>query len=343
MSAAVQRSGFLAAGNWIIDRVKVIDRYPTEEGLALISEEQASNGGSPYNLLKDLRRLGVSVPLEAAGLLANDQLGRQIRADCEADGIDTRRFCWTSEAPTSYTDVVTVAGTGRRTFFHQKGTNALLDASHVSLLDSTARIFHLGYLMLLDRLDRIDPDGRTGAARLLQAAAEEGFLVSADVVSSGSPDFQNIVQVSLPFIDVFFANDIEVERITGIAIRRDGKLAPGAAEKAVRKLTGGGVRRWACVHFPEGAIACGPDGTIYWQGSVRVPPDRIAGTVGAGDAFAAGVLFGLHEEWPIQDALRLGVCAAASCLFHPASSLGVLPASECLALAEQWGCRELQK
>src|SRR5690606_4658493 len=120
------RSGILAAGNWIIDQVKVVDCYPKEEALALILDEQASNGGSPYNLLKDLRRLGATAPLYAAGLLAEDDLGRSIKADCENEKIDSSGFHWTREAPTSYTDVFSVSSTGRRTFFHQKGTNALL-------------------------------------------------------------------------------------------------------------------------------------------------------------------------------------------------------------------------
>lgn len=336
MTSNTKRSGFLAAGNWIIDQVKIVDCYPKEESLALVLEEQPSNGGSPYNLLKDLRRLGVTAPLQGAGLLAEDELGRSIRTDCEKENIDASRFHWTRSAPTSYTDVFSVSSTGRRTFFHQKGTNALLEAQHCSL-ESTAKIFHLGYLMLLDRLDQIDDDGRTGASRLLEMAVEKGFIVSADVVSSGSEKFARIVRPSLPFIDVFFANDLEVESISGIEVRRDGKLLPEGVKAAGRWLIENGVRRWACIHFPEGGLVCGSDGKAFWQGSVKVPADRIAGSVGAGDAFAAGMLFGIHEEWEIEKCLRLAVCSAASCLFHPASSLGILPWEECVSLGEEWG------
>src|SRR5690606_32801678 len=147
-----------------------------------------------------------------------------------------------------------VSSTGRRTFFHQNGTNALWGAEHFSLGKSTAKIFHLGYLMLLDRLDRIDGGGRTGASRLVEAAGAEGFIVSADVVSSGSETFGRVVGASLPFIDVFFCNDLEVERISGIEVRREGKLVADAVEKAGRWLIERGVRRWACIHFPEGGM-----------------------------------------------------------------------------------------
>lgn len=335
------RSGILAAGNWVIDRVKVVDWYPKEEALALISGEQASNGGSPYNLLKDLRRLGANFPLQGAGLLAEDDLGRSIKADAEKENIDSSRFHWTREAPTSYTDVFSVSSTGRRTFFHQKGTNALLDEEHFSLEESSAKIFHLGYLMLLDRLDRIDATGRTGASRLLETAGEKGFLVSADLVSSESDDFARVVLPSLPFLDVFFGNDTEVEKISGIKIRRDGKLNPSGVEDAGQWLLENGVRRCACIHFPEGGYFCGANGEKHWQGAVKVPREQIAGSVGAGDAFAAGMLFGIHEEWEIEKALRLAVCSAASCLFHATSSLGVLSWEECFRFGEKCGFADL--
>ena len=62
----------------------------------------------------------------------------------------------------------------------------------------------------------------------------------------------------------------------------------------------------------------------------------------AGDAFAAGYLFGLHEDWPMARRLQLAVCAAAACLSHPAPSHGLRPVTECLALAGQFPARAFQ-
>ena len=71
--------------------------------------------------------------------------------------------------------------------------------------------------------------------------------------------------------------------------------------------------RLAVAHFPEGAIALTRDGAAFAVGSVAAPRAAIAGVNGAGDAFAAGLLYGLHQERAIEDALRLGhACAAAS-------------------------------
>src|ERR1700722_10683119 len=120
------RSGILAGGNWIVDNVKLIDAWPPQDSLATILSESAANGGAPYNVLKDLARLGAAFPLAAVGLVGDDANGRSILADCRAHRIDTARLQSTRLAPTSYTDVMTTQATGRRTFFHLRGANALL-------------------------------------------------------------------------------------------------------------------------------------------------------------------------------------------------------------------------
>jgi sugar/nucleoside kinase (ribokinase family) len=173
------RNGVLAGGNWTVDRPKIIDDYPAQDTLANILQETSSNGGSPYNLLVDLARLQAAFPLEAEGLVGEDEAAKFIRAH----GIDTRQLHSCKDAPTSYTDVMTILSTGRRTFFHQRGTNAFLDATHFDFGQSRARVFHLGYLLLLDRFDQPDPQHGTAAAALLARARAAGFKTSVDVVS----------------------------------------------------------------------------------------------------------------------------------------------------------------
>ena len=52
----------------------------------------------------------------------------------------------------------------------------------------------------------------------------------------------------------------------------------------------------------------------YSKKSVAVEPKNIVGSVGAGDAFAAGMLYALHENWPLQNALQLAHATAAASL-----------------------------
>jgi sugar/nucleoside kinase (ribokinase family) len=335
------RNGILAGGNWILDHTKIIDVYPAQDALANILAETSSNGGGPYNVLRDLARLQAPFPLAAVGLVGDDAAGEYIRQDCQAHGIDTHQLHVTKEAPTSYTDVMTVKSTGRRTFFHQRGANAFLDAAHFDLAQSGARIFHLGYLLLLDRLDQLDPVYGTVAAAVLHRAQEAGFRTSVDLVSEDSNRFAKIVLPALRFCDYCILNEFEAERTTGITIVREDKIDLDAARRAAHKLLVAGVREWVVIHFPKGAIAVDSGGQELVQSSVDMPQERIAGTLGAGDAFAAGVLFGLHEAVPMNVALTYGVCVAAASLTHPTSSDGVKPLLECLRLPEEFGYRRL--
>ena len=336
------RKGVLAAGNWIVDKLKFIDTYPQQDALANILGETTGNGGSPFNVLLDLARLGAPFPLEGIGLIGADAYGDWIHSQCDAHGVERTRILRHATAPTSYTDVMTVQSTGRRTFFHQRGANAHLAPEHFSFAGTDARIFHLGYLLLLDLLDQPDAEFGTAAARVLHEAREAGCKTSIDVVSEDSRRFADIVLPSLRHTDYCIMNEFEIERTTGIATKPDGRISLPAIESASRRLLASGVGEWVIVHFPEGACALGHDGDFHIQGSLLVPQERIIGTVGAGDAFAAGVLLGLHEELPIDTALRYGVATAASCLFGPGTSDGILPINDCLVLTDELGTRDLK-
>jgi sugar/nucleoside kinase (ribokinase family) len=95
------------------------------------------------------------------------------------------------------------------------------------------------------------------------------------------------------------------------------------------------------MHCPALAIAATRDGCIYSKPSVSVPADQIAGANGAGDAFAAGMMYGLHEGWSMDDALALAHAAAAASLRSVSTTGAVGSWRECLALARQWGWRTL--
>jgi sugar/nucleoside kinase (ribokinase family) len=332
------RSGILAGGNWIIDHVKMITQWPAEDTLVSILRQSSSNGGSPYNILVDLARLGAPFPLAAVGLVGDDENGRTILQDCRAHGIDATQLRTTREAATSYTDVMTVEKTGRRTFFHQRGANAKLDLEHFDFSQSSARLFHLGYILLLDRLDEI-VNGRPRVCDLLQRAQQAGLRTSLDCVSEDSGRFQSTVAPVLPYVDVLFVNDFEAEKLANLPLRVEGRIDASATEQTARGLLRSGVREWVIIHFPEAVYACAADGRGLWQGSLRVPPEDIAGAAGAGDALAAGILLGLHEGWEIAESLRLGVAVAATSLSHPTCSQGVPPLAGCHALADRLGYR----
>jgi sugar/nucleoside kinase (ribokinase family) len=331
------RSGVLAGGNWIIDQVKMVDVYPQREQLANIRSQSQGTGGAPFNVLVDLARMKAPFALSAAGLVGKDMLGEEILAICKKHKIDTKLLAATNQAPTSYTDVMTELGNGRRTFFHQRGANALWAAEDLKFSRTKARIFHLGYLLLLDALDEPDKTLGTRAARLLSQAQEAGLKTSVDVVSEDSDRFAKVVSPALKYVDYCILNEIEAGKTTGFKIRQaDGTFDRVSVKHAAGALLQMGVKEVVVIHFPEGAFARTRKGEDFWQSSLNLPPKYIAGTAGAGDAFCAGVLFGLHEAWELNKCLLTGVCAAAASLSDPTCTNGMVELSACLALARKY-------
>jgi sugar/nucleoside kinase (ribokinase family) len=328
-----QRRGLLAGGNWIVDHVKMIDVWPSQDALANITKQSDGNGGGPYNVTKNLAKLGCDFPLAGVGLIGRDADGETILRDCAAHGIAAAAIQPTSAAPTSYTDVMTVSSTGRRTFFHQHGANALLDLPHFDLTKTSARIFYLGYLCLLRTLDAVDETGRTKASRLFEQARATGMTTVADLVSNESGDFSAIVNPSLPHLDFLFLNEYELTRLVGGSATKN----PIQLESQARAVLQRGVHGAVIVHLPEGAVCVAKNQPAILQPSVRVPANLIVGTVGAGDAFSAGFLLGLHEGWDFPRRLELAVCAAAASLRDATCSAAVESWQNCLALGRQMG------
>lgn len=340
ISPSSSRRGLLAGGNWIIDQVKLVDVYPQREQLANIRSQSQGTGGSPFNVLVDLAKLGAEFPLLGAGLVGQDTLGEEILAECQTRKIDTRCLKATSKAPTSYTDVMTEVDGGRRTFFHLRGANAQWDGADLDFKRIKARIFHLGYLLLLDALDASDAKFGTKAARLLASAQEAGIKTSVDVVSEDSDRFAKIVGPALKHVDYCILNEIEAGKTAGFKIRQpDNTLDTVALRHAAGALLQQGVRELVVIHFPEGSFARTRKGEDVWQSSLKLPAKYIAGTAGAGDAFCAGVLLGLHEGWDLQRCLLTGVCSAAASLSEPTCTGGVKTLSAALALATKFGVR----
>ena len=264
-SSASSRNGLLAGGNWIIDQVKLIDVYPQPEQLANIRSQAQGTGVAPYNVLVDLARLGAGLPLFGAGLVGKDPLGDRILEDCRNRSIDTRCLRPTPEAPTSYTDVMTELGTGRRTFFHNRGANTLWTGDDLDFSKVKARIFHLGYLLLLDALDSPDKQFGTKAATLLARAQDAGLKTSVDVVSEDSDRFPKIVTPALKYVDYCILNEIEAGKTTGFRIRQsDGRLDTVALRHTAGALLQHGVKELVVIHFPEGCFARTRKGEDFW-------------------------------------------------------------------------------
>ena len=143
----------------------------------------------------------------------------------------------------------------------------------------------------------------------------------------------------LPLLDYFVINDSEAEILTGLPVTQHGRFDRARALKAAQKLMDLGVNMLASIHHPDGAVALRKNGESAFAPSVNVPQSEIIGTVGAGDAFYAGMLFGIHEGWTLDQCLALANASAATSLHSATTSSSIRPWAECLAYAKAKGLK----
>ena len=339
---AVTRSGVLCVGSVIVDLAKVIDDYPDQERLTLIRDVSVSTGGPALNLAVDLRRIGAPFPLELVGVVGDDEHGRLVRDDCLALGIDVSALRTPPDVATSFTDAMVVRDGGTRTFFHHRGANVLFAAEDIDLTGSAAKILHAGAPGLHPRMDAPDQGGGNHWASLLREAQSVGMRTTMELVSLPAEQIRAVALPCLPQRDYLVINEIEAAALTGARVQPagvDGRLDWSVFESIATRLVELGVSRLAVVHFPAGCVGAAPGGLLWRQGSVRLPRSAVRNATGAGDAFAAGVVYGLHEELAVSQCLRLGVCVAAASLRGAGTSDGVLPVAQCLTLGDRHGFR----
>jgi sugar/nucleoside kinase (ribokinase family) len=317
-------TGIAVGVNLVVDYLKVIDSYPKQGNLSTISSISKSVGGALPNVLIDLAKMDPQLTLQAIGLVGDDEDGEFVLSLLEKHNINTQLIGKEANANTSFTDVMTVESTGERTFFHYRGANSLLGLEHFDFDRIHGGLLHIGYLLLLDTLDSYDEEYGTVLARTLAMAQSKGIKTSIDVVSENSDRFSKIVPPSLKYVNYCIINEVEASLTTGIPARdSEGLLILDNMEKMCITLLKMGVQDWTVIHAPEGGVAMAKNGGLYRQPSLDLPPGYIKGTVGAGDAFCAGILYSIYKGWDIEKALAIGTSAAACCLSQVGATEGM--------------------
>ena len=332
------KKGICCAGNMIVDITYPIETWPKQNELTHITEGiQSSTGGAVCNTITDLARLDPNLPLVASGFAGYDAEGefmlQEMRKYPNIDLSMVRR-----DGRTSFTAVMSNNQTKERTFFQHAGANAYYGEKDIDLENLDVDIFHIGYILLLPALDAEDSEYGTKMARLLHKVQQKGIKTSIDVVSETGDRFQKLVIPALKYANYCIINEIEAQQSTGILLRNEeGCLIKENLSVALNKLREYGVSTWAVIHCPE--LGCGIDENgKYWEvPSLKLPAGYIKGTVGAGDAFCAGVLYGAETDMDMGQALKLGACTAAASLSEVNASDGVKTVEEVLKLYEIYG------
>ena len=313
----------------IVDLLYPINGIPKPGELTTITGDAArSSGGCLCNDIIDLAALDPDVPLVALGRAGRDAEGDYIMDKLQAyPNIDLSYI--KREGTTSFTLVMADNVTKQRTFYHNRGGNALLCEDDIPWDSLDVDMLHIGYILLLDALDEEDSQYGTKMAKLLHNAQQRGIKTSIDVVSEAGERFKKLVCPALRYTDYCVINEVEASATTGIPLRtEDGTLLKENMPAALKKMKELGVSTWAVIHCPE--IGCGLDekNDLVEVPSLKLPEDWIAGTVGAGDAFCSGVLYGAWKGMDLKSAIELGTASAVCSLSQPGATEGMRSVQE---------------
>lgn len=307
-----QKTGIAVAGTVLVDKLNEISAYPASGELTKILSVSRAVGGCVPNVGIDIKRVDPTVPVVAVGKIGNDGDGDFVKAVLSENGVDTAGLVC-GELPTSFTDVMSIVG-GQRTFFTYPGACEDFGVDDVNFEDLNVKMLHLGYFLLLDKVD--DGDGE----KILKKAQEMGIKTSIDLVSENS-DRYHIVKDCLKYTDNVIINELEAGMIAGIEPKREN------LEKIARAIKDMGVSERVIIHMPETGV-CLSDNGFFELPSWELPKGFIKGKTGAGDAFCAGALIGIYRDLDEMGILTLASKAATVSLSAPDSIGGMMSEAE---------------
>ncbi len=292
-----------------------MDSLPKAGELKITEQFLLSAGGCAANTAACLRRLDRTVTV--LGKVGRDAFGDFVLSDLERLGIETSSIQRSPTRHTSETFILNVRGEDRR-YLHHIGANAdfsLADVDFSVLQD--ARILYVGGYCAMPSFSPAE------LAELFREAKVKSLTTVLDVVvPAGAKASLNDVAAALPYTDYFLPNEDESQALTGLA-------APREQAEAFSRLN------------PHCTIVItqGPRGSMAKQGKRFVETkgfamDSIDGS-GAGDAFAAGLITGLLEGWPLERTLRFASAVGASCTTAVGCTAGVFHFDEAVKFVEQ--------
>jgi sugar/nucleoside kinase (ribokinase family) len=232
-------------------------------------------------------RLGLRVAF--IGKCGDDVFGRYMLEQMEQHGIDIHAVI---VAPGQATGISVIFNRGAdRAIWTHPGLIAALEAKEISdELLKTSRHLHVASYFLQTALA---PD----LPALFRRARSLGLTTSLDTNYDPSEAWQGFDEL-LSFTDVFLPNEKEALSLT----------RTGSVDQAADRLQNR-IETLAMKLGEQGALGV----RAGKQALVPSIPVQVVDTIGAGDSFDAGFLYGYLAGWPLEKSLRLGtVCGALS-------------------------------
>ncbi len=270
---------------------------------------QYSVGGMALNVAVDLAKIGGGYPLAVVGKVGEDHRAELIRRVLQEQHIGTAQLIVDVENETSWTEVIHLRmpdGKIERIFRHALGAMGSFCENDIPFAEvAKYKIAMFGYGLLLPQMDLEEPEFGTVMGRALARAQKLGVKTALDFVSPNQENMFKFLRYrkTMRYVDICCINEDQACSITGCKEPREACIA--LVEELKAKL--------AVVH-------CGAEGPNYAysqedglliQENFIVSPEDCKGNAGAGDAFSAGFLHGVDQDWPLQKSLKFAAAAAA--------------------------------
>jgi sugar/nucleoside kinase (ribokinase family) len=286
---------FLAAQGITKGAMTLIDTARAQALYAAMPAGIEASGGSAANTMAGIASLGGKCAY--IGKVSSDQLGEVFAHDIRAIGVDFISRPFTNGEPTARC-LILITPDAQRSMNTYLGASSYLDQSDLDAdLIRSAQVTYLeGYLF-----DR--PDAKAAffaAAKIAHDAGRKVALTLSDTfcVSRHHAEFTQLVS----HVDILFANEGEAAELTG----------EKAFEASVKALAA--KCPTVCVtHGPMGSVIAA-HGQVHRIAAAPVP--QVVDTTGAGDLYAAGVLYGITAGLDLPAAGRIGSIAAAEVISH---------------------------
>ena len=316
--------GVIGLGMWCVDTTYKINELPERGKLEPILDSFQCVGGGPSNVLTDLSSLGFNYPMIAMGSIGLDGNASIIKHHLKKNNIQINYLISSKTVPTSQT-VCMSEKKNERTFLYYPGANNLLDIKHFKIddLKSKPKILYIGYLTLLGKLDRFN-NNKTRLNIVLEKAKKKNLITIIDLVSNKTSHFQKIVYSALPFTDYLLLNEIEAQLLFKKSIKKnDNYLNIKLILQLTKKIFKNGLLKGLIIHNSKESVCVLEDQTHNIKSKI-IPQQKIKNAVGAGDAFCAAFIYGIHENWNIEKILKKAHAAGTAMMKIDASS-GYLP------------------
>lgn len=293
-------AGIAIAGSILVDKINEISAYPSVGELTQIHGLKRAVGGCVPNVAIDLKTLAPEIDVYAIGKVGQDDEKVFLMEELHSRDIDTAGIRVSRDARTSFTEVMSIVG-GQRTFFTYPGASADFGLSDISFDSFKADLLHLGYFLLLDKVDNGDGE------KILQKAKSLGIKTSIDLVSEKSERY-GLVIPCLKYTDNVIINESEAGKLAGIAPTKEN------LKVIAEKIMSFGIGERVIIHMPALSVCLSKDGIYTTLPSYDLPKGFIKGTTGAGDAFCAGALLGIYLGKSDEEILSIASKAAVGAL-----------------------------